>query len=157
MELKTYSLSPNQLASLQSLAESKPEKFALPVNDGRPAFVFAIEDVNQVAKTLAIADTKRPVDWTKLDVSEELLEFDASWIDSEGTVKINNIELQFQEGTKGSGNIKIEPADLDLILHRSGFDADTFCETGDNWEEHKSDLLPAIVVWYLTRPEDETE
>lgn len=155
MILNIYKLSPAQSMSLIKLAETDPAKFSMPVNDGRVSkFHFEIEAINTVAKTLAIADA-RPVDYTALDISEELNEFDAVWVDTEGTLKVKRLILQFDGYESVVTDWKIEPADLDLILHRAGYDADKFCESGDNWEEHRSDLVPAIVAHYLTRAEDE--
>jgi hypothetical protein len=156
MTLKLYKLNPNQITALQQLAKSDPANFEMPVSAGRAkSFSFQIEETNTVAKTLALADS-RPVDWSVLDVGDELIEIETVWVATEGTVRVKKMCLQYKAHETIITDWTIEPSDLDLILYRAGYDADEFCETGANWEAYGSELTPALVVHYLTMPENET-
>lgn len=119
----SFGITPNQLTALQSLCETQPDKYSMPVNDGRATrFEFPIEELGTVDEYLKRAGSGRAVDLSQYDLSDDIFELDWAWSTQNDHLVFSRVDIQLQKCVSIVAQKTLSESECESILEAEGYD-----------------------------------
>lgn len=154
--LKTYNLNPLQKEALALMAQRDNKTYQMPLPAEKvenPVFYFPLYKIHEVSEVLEAGG--RPVDWTKADFTEEVIEFDWTWSFEKDTLVLKKIEIQGEYCALTVEGGELDHNSLESAIEYAGYDVDFFNnDTNEFFEIHMDDLRPLIIAQYIISDKD---